>query len=236
MFNDKMPPWTYDLRTEVHQSLHFNPTELHLGMVDPHRGASGEVAIETCVPQGQEGDLLTSIEPASDDLSVRYTEGGLSNVLSDGVTKRITKLRVDLAPQSKAGIGIGQVAVNYRNGASVERRLLTVAWNVRSLYRVIPPRAFYGSFDRATADLSRRITILREDGKLLTLCKASTSNKAVMAVLQRPQRDAANTLVVTVDPFAITGSIWAEVTVETDLADQPRLVIPVAVLVGDSSQ
>lgn len=224
------PPWRYTLEVPAFPKYAFDSQDLYLGTLALGEVVTRRPVLYTYAIPPEEPSVLAGVVCDSEQVEV-VAEPGSVEVVQGGVARRAVPLRLTIRTSAKAGQYASRVIASCREPSAEKpfEASLGLVWTVRSAYNVVPERLFLGDLRNDTLPVVREVTLRRRDGEPLALRRATAGHRAIQCSFAQGD-PCEKKLTLTVDPAAVDGPLWTEVTVETDYPVQPLVTIPVALL------
>jgi hypothetical protein len=223
--------WTYTLETTLYARAHFADTGMiHFGMVDPKADEVRETQFYLHAENQQALPESVSFRTDSDFLRVEVGPG-IDEEQPDGTAGRRFLVRLRLRSPDAPGLSQAGVVADVERQGKKQQLQSGVTWNVRTLCSVVPSQAYFGTVDPSSPTLvERRVLIRRADGQPVAIKKIEAPCSAVRCSVEKTPDASTGRLLLVLDPKAMDGPLWGEVTVEIDHPVQRVVRIPVAAL------
>jgi uncharacterized protein DUF1573 len=220
--------WIYVLKATAHPRLGLGkPTCLvSFGELDPGEAAERTIAVYTHAAQGDEPPVLRTAEASSGDLELAWVEAD-TTTLPCGVTRRVTELKICLAPQFASGAFRSQVLLTYGEEAEPRTAEIQIASLIRSVYEVSPRRIHLG-FVEEGKQIERTVHVRRLDGRPLEIRSANTRHSWIAGTVKGAGAADSAWVDLKIRTSGIAGAFSDEIIIETDLELQPEIRVPVS--------
>jgi hypothetical protein len=222
--------WTYSVKTVVQPRMAFNPPELHFGLVEPSKTISRIVEIVTRPIAGAQDQAAVQLTTSTDLLRVSQISPEVPLLERHEIgTTRTQNVRIDLLGDTLPGTHWASVRATFRDGAQQREFLLWISWRVKNYYEVSPAQLLLRTDDDSNV-LPKLVRIKRFDGEPLIIRAVKVTNPAIecTAEIGTPRRE--HKLTVVVRDGGNRRLTQANLEIETDLAIQPKLELPVTAI------
>lgn len=214
----------YETVVVFHHRLKFEPDYLAFGLVDPGKEISQDAVLVEIVPEAMALPEFHALDVSCPLLSVTKEQAG-AITRSEGTQQRRTLVHVRLTPSTEQASMGEAVTCRYALSGQEKTVKLPVRWQLRDVYAMTPPRAYFGEV-RGAEPVSREIVLKRCDGKSFLVRGVETHNAAVACVAKAAEGGASYRLTITLQPDLADRFCWGEVDVTTDRADQAVVKAP----------
>jgi len=225
------PPWEFTVRTAIRKRVTLFPGEVHFGVIEPNTQATAKVVLELYQSAGASWDGPTDGSFCAwpgDQIKTSIEEVG-NEVQADGTTLMRIRLAFVLSPQSANGRFESSAMLHYVQDGVRKELNVPASWFVRNLYTVSPQRIFIGRRELDGGSIERRLTIRRTDGREFAITKIDSTFPSMNCSVTRQESADQHEIVINVPPLADQPDFLAgDLTIQTDHATQPGLVIPIA--------
>lgn len=223
--------WTYALETTLHERARFVPVgPLHFGMVNPRAEAVRDLEFRLHAESEQALPGSVTVRTDGDALRVQVGEGVVEEQ-TDGTWVKNFAIQVRLHAPEMPGLGQQAVYAQFERNGVPEQTQMAVTWNVRSFYEVRPAQVYFGTLDPSSAQpVERQLSIRRTDGRPLVIEAVRYSCPGIRHTVKKSADVATASLALVLDPARMTGPLWAEMVIQTNLAEQPIINVPIAAL------
>lgn len=221
------PAWVYAVKTQVYQRVAFYPPDVHLGVLEPNTGATDEVTLEVFTPPGEPEPEIRRLACTSEEVTPTIVRES-REVQPDGATKRTRVVRLALGGQSSPGRGETELTATLARAGGQDRVSSRLHWNVRSLYVISPPRAYFGELVGSDRPVEQTVSLSRADGKALAIKSIKISDPALSHRIVPGSSEKERQIVFQLDPKRVDGPFWGEAVIETDCTLQPTIKLPFA--------
>lgn len=227
--------WAYSLEVTLHVRARFTDDgPIHFGMVDPRSEGVRETQFRLHAEKREALPERVVFRSQSEHVQLEVGTPA-DEEQGDGTAVRRFPLKVRLRAPEHQGLGQGFVVAHFQRGGAKEQVDQSVTWNVRTLYSVSPTQVYFGTVEPSSAkSVERQVLLRRTDGRALNIKAAKTSCLAVRASVERAQDGGAVRLFLVLDPRAMKGPLFGELSVETDHEVQGLVKVPLAALLKPS--
>jgi hypothetical protein len=216
--------WQFDALTTIHPPARFDAPSINLDTVVPGKECEATARFETKAVPGKQPARLIGVTTPSDGVQVSIREEKPEGQEPDVVTSR-WQVSVRIVP----GFASSNTWVTAQYERAGVRRDLTlpVVWHMRSFYTVEPARVFFGCVGSDAGSVRRQVTLKHADGQAFTVRSVKSSAKAVECSF-RPEGPETYRLDLMLNAAEFSGFLSGDVTVETDVPQQPVVKLPFA--------
>jgi hypothetical protein len=171
----------------------------------------------------QEGELLPTKVEADSPLVARFLGEPRERTGPEGVTTYVREVEIALPPSQELGLHRGSMRFRWAGGRTREQPVL---WQVVPILRANPSMVVLRRYER---DLTQTITLRAFDNRPFRIRDAGPSQLVASCEFDHGARPV-HTLKLRIDPERASRERDPQVTIKTDVEDQPAVSLNIVIL------
>ncbi len=217
----------FEARVKVFPRASVSQSVLTFSDVAPEKECGTVINFETRGKAGSKPPTLLGVRAHSSFVDAHAQEVAEIKEDSEELPGRKWEITIRLKPAIDAD-GQTVVACRYEDGEGEREVGVLVTWRVRNLFTVEPKRLFWRATNDSRIKDKKQLRIKRVNGAPFQVRRIKTFTQSLRCTVTGSENNE-HLLTVALEPTNLTNSLHGFLDIETDVAAQPVIKVPVAV-------